>query len=89
MRIYGFDWDERNLEHISEHGVRDYEAEEAILYGSPIFSRSRNQTRVAFGVTQGGRYLLIVFVKKAHGIIRVITARDMTYREKHNYRKRR
>ncbi|MBU1148372.1 MAG: BrnT family toxin, partial [Candidatus Omnitrophica bacterium] len=84
MRIYGFDWDEYNLEHISRHGVRDYEVEEVILFGNPISQRSRDNTYVAYGVTQDGRYLLIVFVTKAHSLIRAITARDMTNREKHN-----
>lgn len=59
-----------------------------ILFGNPIFQRSRNNTYVVFGVTQDGRYLLVVFVTKGSGLIRVITARDMTDREKHNYRKR-
>ncbi|MFC1621293.1 BrnT family toxin [Candidatus Omnitrophota bacterium] len=88
MWIYGFDWDGRNLEHISRHGVRDYEVEEVILFGRPIFQRSKDNTYMAFGVTQDGRYLLVVFATKAYGLIRVITARDMTGREKHNYRRR-
>ena len=88
MRIYGFDWDERNLEHISRHGVRDYEAEEVTLFRRPIFQRSRDNAYVAFGVTQDARYLLVVFVTKGHGLIRVITARDMTGRERHNYKRR-
>jgi len=89
MRIHGFDWDEQSLEHIARHGVRDYEAEEVILFGKPVFQKSRDGIYVAFGVTQEGRYLLVVFVAKGHGLIGVITARDMTGREKHNYRKRR
>lgn len=89
MRIHGFDWDEQNLEHIARHGVRDYEVEEVILFGNPVFQKSRNGTYVAFGVTQDGRYLLVVFVAKGYGLIRIITARDMTDREKHNYKRRR
>jgi len=89
MRINRFDWDEQNLEHVARHGIRDYEVEGAILFGRPIFQRSKNNTYVAFGVTQDGRYLLVVFVTKGCGLIRVITARNMTDREKHNYRKRR
>ncbi len=89
MRIYGFDWDKENLGHIDKHGVRDYEVEEVILFGKPIFQKSRDNTYVAFGITQDGRYLLVVFIARGHGLIRSVTARGMTDREKHNYRKRR
>lgn len=51
MRIYGFDWDEQNLEHIGKHGVRDYEVEEVALFGKPIFQKSLDNTYVAFGIT--------------------------------------
>ena len=36
MRIRDFDWDSKNIEHISEHGVQDYEAEEVILFDKAI-----------------------------------------------------
>ena len=89
MRINGFDWDEQNLEHIARHGVRDYEVEEVMLFGKPIFQRSHNNRYLALGITQNGRYLVVVFIVKRQRIIRVVTARDMTDKEKHNYKKRR
>jgi len=43
----------------------------------------------AYGVTEEGRYLFIAFVViKGPGRIRVITARDMSEKEKHYYKKR-
>ena len=88
MRIYVFDWNEQNLGHIAGHSVRDYEVEEVILFGSPTYQKSHDDRYVAFGITQSGRYLSVVFILKEHGMIRVITARNMTNREKHNYKKR-
>ena len=89
MQIYGFDWDRRNLEHIQIHAVEDYEAEEVIVSKRTIHSKGRDGTYVAYGVTTDGRYLLVVFITKGKGLIRVITARNMSEREKRNYRKRR
>ena len=88
MRINGFDWDEENLGHIARHGVWDYEVEEAVLFGRPVFQKTHSNRYLAHGITQNGRYLLVVFIVKGSGIIRVITARNMTNKEKHNYRKR-
>ncbi len=31
MFIDDFDWDERNVEHIGDHGIQDYEVEEVIF----------------------------------------------------------
>lgn len=43
----------------------------------------------AFGVTEAGRYLLVLFILKSHQRALVITARDMTLTEKKYYEKRR
>ena len=89
MRINGFKWDDNNLEHIDGHNIHDYEVEEAILFDKPIYEKSRNDSFIAYAVTEDGRYIFIVFAVKEGNLIRVITARDMTEREKHNYKKRR
>ena len=87
-QIRDFEWDAANVGHISRHSVRDYEVEYAILLDKPAYSRGRDDTYIAYGVTDEGRYLFIVFVVKEHGLIRVITARDMIKREKQYYYKR-
>ena len=88
MLINGFDWDNKNLNHIYNHGVQDYEVEEAILFDKPIYQKCGDDTFIVFGVAENGRYLFIVFQRKEKGLIRIITARDMIEREKHNYKKR-
>lgn len=88
MRINSFDWDEKNENHIAEHGVAIFEVEEVILFGKPFYERSREGKYIAYSVTEEGRYLFIVFVIKDSGRIRVISARDMTEKEKHYYKKR-
>ncbi len=88
MRIQSFDWDEKNENHIAEHGVGVFEVEEAILFSRPFYQRSREGKYIAYSVTEEGRYLFIVFVIKGSGRIRVISARDMIEKEKRYYKKR-
>lgn len=88
MRIHSFDWDERNENHIAEHGVAIFEVEEAILFGKPFYQRSREDKYIAYAFSEEARYLFIVFVLKDSGQIRVVTARDMSEKEKHYYKKR-
>lgn len=89
MQINGFDWDSTNIGHIQEHSVSCYEVEEAILFDKVLYDRGRDGAFVAWGMTENGRYLMIVLIRKSQNLIRVITAREMSEREKHNYRKRR
>lgn len=88
MRIHSFDWDEKNEAHIASHGVAIFEVEEAILFDKPFYQRSREGKYVAYAITEEGRFLFIAFVVKGRGRIRVITARDMTEKEKRYYKKR-
>ena len=88
MHIRSFEWDEKNENHIAEHGVSPFEVEEVILFCRPFYQRSRESKYVAYGVTEEGRHLFIVFAIKSSGQIRVVTARDMEEKEKRYYRKR-
>lgn len=88
MHIHGFDWDEKNKDHIEEHGISIPEVEEAILFHNPFYQRGREGKYIAYSVTGEGRYLFMVFVIKGGGEIRVITARDMVEKEKRYYKKR-
>lgn len=88
MYIRDFEWDEENENHIAKHGVTIPEVEEAILFCKPLCQRSREGKYVAYAVAEDGRYLLIVFVVKGSGLIRVISARDMNEMEKRYYKKR-
>lgn len=88
MNIYAFDWDEKNEDHIAEHGVSITEVEEAILFQKPFYQKNREGKYVAYAITEDGRYLFVVFVIRGRARIRVITARDMTDKEKRYYKKR-
>lgn len=83
-----FEWDEQNEEHISRHGVEMDEAE-AVLDGRPLILKAEGGKHLAYGQTDEGRYLLVVFARKPGMGIRVVTARDMTDNEKQRCRKRR
>src|SRR5258707_15568075 len=77
----------------SKHGVEPEEVEELLL-ASPEFRRGPKGKRegedlyYGLGKTVTGRYLFIVFILKPRGKALVLTARDMTDREKRGYRRR-
>ena len=85
MQVYDFWWDDDNIEHIANHGVEPYEAEEVIT-NRPRLKRARDRKYLAYGQTDVGRYLLVVFAPKTGDRIRVVTARDMTLAEKRAFR---
>ena len=86
--MYHFWWDENNIEHIANYGVEPYEAEE-VIDDSPLILRASKDRYSAYGQTDSGRYLLVVFALKPDERIRVITARDLTAAEKKRLRSRR
>ena len=85
MRVKYFDWVEHNIEHISRHDVSPEEVEEVFGNKSHI-RKGRKKTFLAYGLTDFGRYLLVVFKYLAKETIRPITARDMTSKEKRFYK---
>ncbi len=82
-----FWWDDLNIEHIADHGVEPYEAEE-VMDNKPLILRAGKDKYLAYGQTDTGRYLLVVFALKENDRLRVITARDMTQTEKGRLRDR-
>ena len=87
MYLRDFEWNVENKSHIWRHGVDILEAQEVFI-NRPVYQRTRNGRYIALGISSDGRYLLVVFYLKMRGLIRVITARDMTTREKHRFRNR-
>jgi uncharacterized DUF497 family protein len=83
MRVTYFDWDDDNEEHVAAHGVDPSEAEE-VVRRKPLENEGRGAVRLAWGTTVFGRHLVVVFAPKGGGAIRVITARDMSRRERRN-----
>jgi uncharacterized DUF497 family protein len=88
MKQYHFWWDESNIEHIANHGVEPYEAEE-VIDDDPRILKAGKDRFAAYGQADSGRYLLVVFALKSEQRIRVITARDLTVAEKKRLRRRR
>jgi uncharacterized protein len=90
----GFVWDNDNLlKNEIKHGVDWIECEQ-IFFNRPLiinddFAHGDFEERyLALGRTDQGRRLFLVFTIKKHAI-RVISARDMTKREKAHYEKHR
>jgi len=89
-RITGFDWDENNREkNWEKHGVLASECEEVffnlplLLYPDPTHSQKEPRYYV-LGHTPAGRRLFIVFTIREDKI-RVISARDMSKKERSVY----
>lgn len=86
----GFDWDDGNSDkNWVTHGVACGEAEEVFfnvpLVLAPDMAHSEAEDRYyGLGVTNGGRPLFVVFTTRGD-LIRVISARDMSRRERRTY----
>lgn len=85
--LEGFDWDTGNREkNRVKHNVSDGECEE-IFFNSPLLltddaKHSDEELRfAAFGITDGGRMLTVVFTMRQR-LIRVISARDVNKKER-------
>ncbi len=87
MQEYEFWWDADNIDHIADHGVEPYEAE-AVIINRHWLKRGGEGKYLAYGQTDAGRFLVVIFAPKADKRLRVVTARDMTLTEKRRYRQR-
>lgn len=91
-RIIGFDWDAGNARKSADkHAVSQNEAEEVfgneplLLLVDPGHSRSEPRYH-ALGRSDGGRLLHVTFTVRGKGsLIRVISARPMSRRERQRY----
>ena len=86
----GFDWDDGNLDkNWQKHGVAFWECEEVFL-NKPLVVRSdephsRGEQRYyALGRTEEGRLLFVAFAVRRK-LIRPISFRDMTAKERRTY----
>jgi uncharacterized DUF497 family protein len=88
--LTGFEWDEGNLsKNWEKHKVSALECEQAIfnkpLIALPDERHSESEPRFyALGQTDNGRRLFIVFTARSD-LIRVISARDMSRKERRIY----
>ncbi len=86
----GFEWDHGNSEkNVNKHNVLFSECEE-VFFNQPILffydlKHSQNEPRYfLLGQTDSHRKLFLVFTIRNH-LIRVISARDMSKKEKNHY----
>ena len=89
MKIEKISWDQGAVDHISNHSVTPEEVEELLFNDTdlPIIMRGKKGKYLAYGKNDSGRFLLVVWASK-HRKTKIVTARDMTKREKQFYRKR-
>jgi uncharacterized DUF497 family protein len=90
LECTGFQWDEGNVEkNWVKHKVRQAECEE-VFYSEPLLvavdaNHSQGEPRFyALGQTDEGRLLFVVFTIREK-LIRVISARDVSRRERKEY----
>jgi uncharacterized protein len=90
-RIEGFDWDRGNIEkNWKRHRVSFLECEEVFFNRPLVVSEDPTHSNVevryyALGTTNFGRYLFVVFTTRKKKV-RVISARDMSKKERGIYR---
>ena len=89
MKIERISWDEETVDHISNHSVTPEEVEEVLFSDTdvPLIMRGKEGKYLAYGKTNAGRFLLIVWAFE-HRKTKIVTARDMTKKEKQLFRKR-
>ena len=85
--IREFIWDDANEDHIARHGVTPEETEE-IFVGRISVRRSCLGRYFVLGRSGTGRYLAAVIEKLGAGMVRVVTARDMSPAERRRYARR-
>jgi len=87
VRVSAFVWDDDNSEHVAGHEVQRWECEQ-VFRRRPHVRRAREDRYFALGTTESGRHLLVVFRYLGNGVVRVITAREMTARERRSHGKK-
>ncbi len=95
MRITDILWKEHVVEKLADkHGVSAAEAEEALRSHPLVRKVAKGRVRgehiyAALGQIRSGRYLIVFFIRKAHGIMMPISARDMNSSERRYYERER
>jgi uncharacterized DUF497 family protein len=91
MQLHEVIWKDRFIYKIeAKHGVSTNEVEE-ILFGKPHVRRARRghvkgeDLYAAYGQTEDGRYLIVLFIRKEQTVALPISGRDMTDSEQRYY----
>lgn len=76
-----------------KHGVEQNEVEQ-VFAGKPRYFRGPKSKRrgeniyYAFGQTTGERYLVVTYIKKKDGRALILSAREMTDKERRRYKRK-
>jgi hypothetical protein len=86
---YEFRWNEWNVEHIAQHGVRPSQAEYIVRNARRPFPKAQGDGRfLVAGRTPDGDYLQVVYIFSPEDVIYVIHARPLVEAEKRRFRRR-
>lgn len=80
MHIAEWQWDDGNVAHMAEHGVRPLDVED-VWYGRPRFRRNKHGRAAShqmIGPNTGGTCYAVFIVRVEDGLWRVVTARRAT-----------
>lgn len=80
-----FEWDDVNIDHIASHDYNPEQVEE-VFAGPFHLHRGRAGRFIASGPTFEGRMTVVIFERFPGSRLRVITAREMSRRERRRYR---
>jgi uncharacterized DUF497 family protein len=88
VKIERISWDQETVDHIYNHSVSPEKVEEVLFndVDPPLLMRGKEGKYIAYGKTHGGRLLFVVWASK-YKKTKIITARDMTQREKRFYKR--
>ena len=81
-----FEWDDVNEDHIAQHGVAPWEAEEAMEDRRRIRIAAHSGRLGIVGRSEDGRLLAVIF-EQSGTRLRVVTARDANATELRVYRR--
>ena len=79
-RWYFFIWDEANIEHLAEHNVEPYEAEQVFFNKYIITPNKKIHGPKRFridGLTDSGRSLRLIFEDHGRNVARIFTGWDL------------
>jgi len=90
VRIENISWDQDTVDHIARHSITPEEVEEVLFneIDLPLIMRGKEGRYLAYGRTDGGRLLLVVWAFKNRKT-KIITASDLNIKEKQFYNRRR
>lgn len=81
-------WDEWNVAHISRHNITPDEVEQTLSNSNVVFLKAKQGRLMVLGRAGARLITTILNAQKMDGAFYVITARDMSKKERTFYRKR-